>query len=74
MRCPHILGTFEYLVSSLWHCVGRIRRYGLDGRGVSLGRETGFVILFALFPDCCLRYKLSVLFMPTAMMVVGLLS
>lgn len=29
--------TFEYSAPNWWNCLGMIRKYGLDGEGVSLG-------------------------------------
>lgn len=36
-KCPLLSPPFEYLVPSRWHYLGRLRRCGLTGGGVSLG-------------------------------------
>lgn len=37
IRMPLNRLMFEYLIFSWWDCLGRIRRYGLVGRSMSLG-------------------------------------
>lgn len=61
-KCPHESPSFEHVVLSWWHCLGKFRLFSLAGRSVSPG--TGFenkdftYVQLAFSASCGSRYEL----------------